>query len=82
MTNAPGPDRVPADLEIAGAWRGAQARWQRTAHTSTTASGDVETEELRQRDPDDPDRGRTYRNAWLIWRFRARLTDALDHQRS
>ena len=82
MTNAPGRDRVPADLEMAGAWRAAQARWQRKARTSTTASGDVETEELSQREPDDPERGRTYRNAWLMWRFRARLTDALRHQRS
>lgn len=82
MTNAPRRDTVPGDLEISGALRAAEARWERNARTTTAATGDVETEEVRQREPDDPERGRTYRNVRLVWRFRARLTDAVRHQRS
>jgi hypothetical protein len=81
MTHAPGPDRVPADLEIGGAVRAREARWERTARTKTIASGDVETEELKEREPDDPDRGRTYRDVRRIWRFRARVTDAVRDER-
>lgn len=74
MTNAPRRDRLPADLELAGDLRAAEARWQRKARTTTTATGDVETDELRQRDPEDPDRGRAYRDVRLVWRFRATFT--------
>ena len=73
MTNAPRDDRVPADLEIAGTVRAAKARWQQKAHTTTVPTDDLETEELRQREPDDPKRGRIYRDVRLIWRYRARL---------
>lgn len=82
MTNAPPQDGVPADLEIGGALRAGEARWERTARTKTVASGDLDTEELTVREPDDPDRGRTYRNVRRVWQFRARLTDAVRHQRS
>ena len=82
MTDASGRDRVPADLEIAGGLRAAKARWQRTARTTTIANGNLEAEELSQREPDDPDRGRTYRDVRRVWQFRVRLTDAVRHQRS
>jgi hypothetical protein len=82
MTQAPRRDRVPADLEIGCSLRAGEARWDRTARTKTIASGDLETEELKEREPDDPDRGRTYRNVWRVWRFRARLSDAVRQQRS
>jgi len=82
MTHLPRQDRVPADLEISGALRAAEARWERTARTKTVASGDLETEALSDREPDDPDRSRTYRNVRRVWQFRASLTDAVRHQRS
>lgn len=82
MTNAPRRDEVPTDLEIAGTVRAAKARWQRNARTTIVASDDLETDELTQREPDHPKRGRTYRNVRLVWRFRARLTDALRQTRS
>ncbi|MBV9413605.1 MAG: hypothetical protein JO363_01380 [Solirubrobacterales bacterium] len=82
MTNSSGRDRVPADLEIAGGLRAARARWEQTARTTTIASGGVDAEELRQREPDDPDRGRTYRDVRRVWQFRARLTDVVRHHRS
>lgn len=80
MINAPRRDRVPADLEIAAGLRAQKARWQRKARTTTVVSGDVETEELRQRDPDDPDPGRTYRDVRLVWQFRSRLAKAVRHK--
>ena len=65
----------PADLEIVGRLRAAEARWQRKAHSETSTTGDLETEELRDREPEEPDRGQTYRNVRRMWQFRARLAD-------
>jgi hypothetical protein len=67
----------PADLEIAGLLRAADARWQRKARTTTITSGDVVTEELRDHHPEAPDPGPTYRNVRRMWELRAWLADAL-----
>ncbi|HKF80481.1 MAG TPA: hypothetical protein VKB17_06615 [Thermoleophilaceae bacterium] len=76
------PDRPPADLEIVGRLRAAEARWQRKAHSETSTTGDLETEELRNHEPEEPDRGQTYRNVRRMWQFRARLADAFRRQPS
>jgi hypothetical protein len=72
----------PADLEIAGSLRAAEARWQRKAHTTTVTTGDLESEELRDREPEDPDPRRTYRNVRRVWEFRAWLAETLRREPS
>lgn len=66
-----------ADLEVAGSWRAGSARWQIRARTRTETLGDVETEELKEKErlPDSPAPGRTYRNVVRRWRFSAWLRD-------
>jgi hypothetical protein len=66
-----------ADLEIVASVRAAEAAWQRTARARTITTGDLEIEELREQEPEHPDRGRTYRPMRLVWRFRGRLADML-----
>jgi hypothetical protein len=68
---------MPADLEIGGAVRAGQARWHRTARTTTLADGDAETEEIAEREPTDPERGRPYRHVRLAWQLHAWLTNAI-----
>jgi hypothetical protein len=75
-------DAPPADFEIAGGLRGAEARWQQNAQTTTITTGAVESEELREREPENPDPGRTYRNVRRAWHLRARLVDAVRRQRA
>ena len=67
----------PADLEVAGSWRAASARWRRVAGSRTEAAGDVETEELREGEglPESPRPGRTYRNIARRWRLSVWLRD-------
>jgi hypothetical protein len=72
----------PADLEIAGGLRAGEARWQRKARTTTITTGDVGSEELRDREPEDPDPGRTHQNVRRVWEFRAWLADALRREPS
>jgi hypothetical protein len=82
MSKGSRPDGPLADFEIAGGLRAAEARWQRKAHTTTITSGELESEERRDREPEDPDRRRTYRNVRRVWEFRAWLTDALRREPS
>jgi hypothetical protein len=70
-------DAPPADLEIAGGVRATGARWHRKARPVTITAGDVETKELRDREPEHPETGRTYRNIRRVWGLRAWLADAL-----
>jgi hypothetical protein len=72
----------PPDLEIAGSLRAGEAGWRRKARTTTITTGDLESEELRDREPEDPDLGRTYRNVRRVWEFRASLADALRREPS
>jgi hypothetical protein len=67
-----------ADIEIAGSWRASRALWRTLADSEPEALGDVETEELEEREgvPDPPDRGRTYRDVVRRWRFSAWLRDS------
>jgi hypothetical protein len=75
MTRGNEPEGPPADFEVAGGLRARSATWHRTARAEKHTTGDVETEELREREgaPDEPEPGRPYRNARLAWRLRARL---------
>jgi hypothetical protein len=67
----------PADLEVAGGWRASSARWQARPRTRREAVGDVETEELTEREglPELPPIGRTRRKVARRWRFSAWLRD-------
>jgi len=73
---------MPADLEIGGALRAAQARWRRHARTTTNADANMETDERRQREPFNPERGRTYRNVRIAWQFCTRISDAVRHPKA
>jgi hypothetical protein len=73
VNDGAGRDEPANELEIAGALRAVEARWQRKARVTTTTTGEVETEELREREPEDPEPHRTYRKVRLAWRFGARL---------
>ena len=73
---------MPPDLEIAAGLRAAEARWQRKAHSETSTTGDLETEELRNHEPEEPDPGRAHRNVRRMWQFRAWLADAFRRQPS
>jgi hypothetical protein len=74
-------DAPPADFEVAGSLRAAEARWQQKAQTTTITNGAVESEKLREREPENPDPGRTYRTVRRAWHLRARLVDAVRRQR-
>jgi hypothetical protein len=73
-----------ADLEIAGAARWGEARWRTRPKSEKHAYGDVETEELSEREgiPEAPRPEVAYPGARLRWRFRARLRDVLERSRS
>ena len=60
-----------ADIEVAGSWRADSARWRTPAHGHSESLGDVETEELNEREglPDSPRRGRSYRSIARRWRL-------------
>jgi hypothetical protein len=75
-------DAPPADFEIAGGLRAAEACWQQKARTTTITTGAVDSEELREREPENPHPGRTYRNVRRAWHLRARLVDAVRRQRA
>jgi hypothetical protein len=75
MTPAREPEGPPADFEVAGGLKAGRATWGRTGRVETRTTGDVETEELRAREPEEPQPGRPYRNARLAWRLRARLIE-------
>jgi hypothetical protein len=72
----------PADLEIAANVRAAQARWQRKGRAKTITTGDLEREEVRDREPEHPNNRSTYRNMRRFWAFRARLAEALRREPS
>jgi hypothetical protein len=67
----------PADIEVGGNWRARSARWGSQARQNTETLGDVDTEELGEKEglPDSPRRDRTYRNVARRWRFSAWLRD-------
>jgi hypothetical protein len=67
----------PADIEVGGNWRAGSARWGARARQNTETLGDVETEELQEKErlPDSPPRDRTYHNVARRWRFSAWLRD-------
>ena len=70
-------DAPLADLEIEARVRAAEATWQQTARPTTITTGNLEIEEVREREPEHPDRGRTYRPVRRVWRFCGRLADQL-----
>jgi hypothetical protein len=67
----------PADIEVGGNWRAGSARWGSRARQITETLGDVDTEELAEKEglPDSPRRDRTYRNGARRWHFSAWLRD-------
>jgi hypothetical protein len=67
-----------ADIEIAGSWRADRALWRTPAHSRSEALGDVESEELEEREglSDPPTRGRTYRDVARRWRFSTWLRES------
>jgi hypothetical protein len=67
-----------ADIEIAGSWRAGRAISRTLADSEPEALGDVETEELKEREgvPDPPKRGRTHRDVVRRWRFSTWLRDS------
>jgi hypothetical protein len=69
----------PGDLEVAGALRSGEVRWHERSRTEVRTTGDVETEELSERQgaPDDPTPGKRYRDVRLACRLSARLSDAV-----
>jgi hypothetical protein len=73
------PIESRADLEIAGEWRASSARWQTRGRRRTEILGDLETEELSEREgaPQAPRPGRTYRDVAGRWRFSAWLRDRM-----
>jgi hypothetical protein len=66
---------LPADLEISCGWRAAEVRWERRGPGRHATSGDVETEELSERErlPEEPVPGRRYTRAARRWRLSAWL---------
>lgn len=64
---------APADVEIGGAFRGRSVRRLERTRTQVEALGDVESEELVERElgPERPIPGRTYRAEKRRWRFSA-----------
>jgi hypothetical protein len=67
----------PADFEVSGSWRAGSARWSTRADRQTEILGDVNTEELQEKQglPDRPRRNRTYRQVARRWRFSTWLRD-------
>jgi hypothetical protein len=59
---------VPADIEVGAAWRAKSGKVVKKRPTRVRTAGDVETEELDERDPARP-RGR-------LWRFRVWLRES------
>jgi hypothetical protein len=68
----------PPDLEIRAGWRARSARYRMTPQSRTEAIGDVESEELSEREhvPERVEPGRTYRNVVRRWRLSAWLRAA------
>jgi hypothetical protein len=66
-----------ADLEIGVSWRAQSARWARPADARTRVRGDLDTEELTERErlPARPETGGTYPGGARRWRLAARLRD-------
>jgi hypothetical protein len=69
---------TPPDIEVAGSWRADRALWRAPARSRSEAFGDVETEELKEREglSDPPTRGRPYRDVVRRWRFSAWLRES------
>jgi hypothetical protein len=67
----------PADLEVGGSWRAGSARWGTRARHNAESLGELDTEELQEKEglPDSPRRNRAYRNVARRWRFSAWLRD-------
>lgn len=67
----------PADLEVGGSWRARSARWRTRAERQTETLGELDTEELQEKEglPDRPRRYRTYRDVAGRWRLSAWLRE-------
>jgi hypothetical protein len=75
-----GRDEAPADLEMGGGFRGRAVKRRRLARSEVRSSGDVETEELSEREegPEHPRPGRSYSDEKRSWRFSVRLKGPRD----
>jgi hypothetical protein len=67
VTGQPRKD-VPADIEVGAAWRAGSGKVVKKSPAKVRSVGDVETEELDERDATRP-HGR-------VWRFRAWLRES------
>lgn len=61
-------DDVPADIEVGAAWRAGSGKVVKKTSASVRTQGDIETEELDERDATRP-HGR-------LWRFRTWLRES------
>jgi hypothetical protein len=68
-----------ADLEIRASWSARTVRWSRLAEVRTQISRDLDSEELRERErlPDHPTTGHTYRGGVGRWHLAAWLRRAI-----